>query len=76
MLILRNSIVFSSWTRSLDLIGHHLTQEKTSFLRVDGTYTLSQRQTILDDYEKNPSVRILLMTTGTGAVGYVLRPFG
>ncbi|KAG4433274.1 hypothetical protein IFR05_011244 [Cadophora sp. M221] len=63
------SIVFSSWTRSLDLVGHRLKQKKIDFLRVDGTYTLSQRQTILDDYEKNPTVRILLMTTGTGAVG-------
>jgi SWI/SNF-related matrix-associated actin-dependent regulator of chromatin subfamily A3 len=34
------------------------------------SYTLPQRQKILEEYDQNPSVRNLLMTLGTGAVGY------
>ena len=46
--------------------------EKLKFLRIDGTLTLSQRQKVLHEYENNSGIRILLMTTGTGAVGYVI----
>ncbi len=66
-----DSIVFSCWTRSLDLVAFHLEQKQINFARIDGTYTLSQRQKILDSYDSDPGVRVLLMTTGTGAVGYV-----
>ncbi|KAH7336623.1 SNF2 family N-terminal domain-containing protein [Rhexocercosporidium sp. MPI-PUGE-AT-0058] len=77
------SIIFSSWTRSLDLVGRHLTQHNLTFVRIDGTYTLTQRQNILNSFDKEPGTRILLMTTGTGAVGlnltiadhvYILEP--
>ena len=40
------------------------------YARIDGTYSLSQRQKILEDYHTDNDTRILLMTTGTGAVGY------
>ncbi|KAK0128081.1 hypothetical protein ONS95_000065 [Cadophora gregata] len=65
-------IIFSSWTRSLDLVGRYLAHEKLEFLRIDGTFTLSERQNILNEFESNEELRILLMTTGTGAVGYVI----
>ncbi|KAF4624033.1 hypothetical protein G7Y89_g14142 [Cudoniella acicularis] len=63
------SIVFSCWTRSLDLAGLHLSSENISFERIDGTYTLSQRLKILENFQSQPLPRILLMTTGTGAIG-------
>lgn len=63
------SIVFSCWTRSLDLVAHHLSLQNINFARIDGSYSLSQRQKILDTYESDEQTRILLMTTGTGAVG-------
>jgi SNF2 family DNA or RNA helicase len=65
------SIIFSSWTKSLDLVAFHLASQNTDFARIDGTYTLSQRQKVLEDFDQNSSVRILLMTLGTGAVGYL-----
>jgi SWI/SNF-related matrix-associated actin-dependent regulator of chromatin subfamily A3 len=64
------SIVFSCWTRSLDLVGQHLAQQQILYARIDGTYSFSQRQKILDDYHTDTATRILLMTTGTGAIGY------
>ncbi|KAH8800403.1 SNF2 family N-terminal domain-containing protein [Xylogone sp. PMI_703] len=77
------SIVFSCWTRSLDLIGIFLTSRKLKFVRIDGSHTIGQRKRILEIYQKDPEIQILLMTTGTGAVGlnltvassvYILEP--
>ncbi|KAE8449590.1 hypothetical protein EG329_007920 [Mollisiaceae sp. DMI_Dod_QoI] len=63
------SIIFSCWTRSLDLVAHHLSLQNIDYARIDGTYSLSQRQKILDEYQEDNQIRYLLMTTGTGAVG-------
>jgi SWI/SNF-related matrix-associated actin-dependent regulator of chromatin subfamily A3 len=63
------SIVFSCWTRSLDLVAHFLSREQIKYARIDGDCTMSQRQKVLDDFDEESDVRILLMTTGTGAVG-------
>ncbi|TVY78219.1 DNA repair protein RAD5A [Lachnellula suecica] len=79
----KSSIVFSCWTRSLDLVGECLNLENMPYERIDGTYSLSQRHKILERYHVDPRIRILLMTTGTGAVGlnltianyvYILEP--
>jgi SWI/SNF-related matrix-associated actin-dependent regulator of chromatin subfamily A3 len=64
-------IVFSCWTKSLDLIGNLLITRGIRYARIDGSLTLSQRQKMLRDFEKEPSVSILIMTTGTGATGSV-----
>lgn len=65
------SIVFSCWTRSLDLVGKLLQARGIRFARIDGSLTLSQRQRMLEDFENDSSVSILIMTTGTGATGSV-----
>ncbi|KAI1354797.1 hypothetical protein F5Y01DRAFT_272743 [Xylaria sp. FL0043] len=63
------SIVFSFWRRSLDLIEKLLNEQGIHFGRVDGTVPPSKRQEMLANFRDNPSVRVLLMTIGTGAVG-------
>ncbi|KAE9372536.1 hypothetical protein N431DRAFT_375776 [Stipitochalara longipes BDJ] len=77
------SIVFSCWTRSLDLIGIFLKSRNIAFVRIDGSHTLPQRKWILEVFQKDSEIKILLMTTGTGAVGlnltvancvYILEP--
>ncbi|KAK4940400.1 hypothetical protein LTR10_019506 [Elasticomyces elasticus] len=64
-----NSIIFSTWTRSLDLVELHLRKESILFTRIDGATEPSRRQKILDDFARSQEVTILLMTTGTGAYG-------
>lgn len=64
-----NSIVFSEWTRSLNLVALHLQQREIQFVRIDGDTPISQRQSILDTFTSNDDIRVLLMTTGTGAYG-------
>ncbi|KAK5653816.1 hypothetical protein OQA88_7974 [Cercophora sp. LCS_1] len=63
------SIIFSCWTRTLDLIARHLINEKITFVRVDGEVLVSKRQGIIDRFANDPEVHVLLMTTGTGAFG-------
>ncbi|KAF8863171.1 P-loop containing nucleoside triphosphate hydrolase protein [Acephala macrosclerotiorum] len=64
-----HSIIFSGWTRTLDLIERHLTERSILFKRIDGSSSLPLRNKILNDFRKNSQIRILMMTTGTGAVG-------
>ncbi|KAN0090617.1 SNF2 family N-terminal domain containing protein [Hyaloscypha variabilis] len=63
------SIIFSGWTRTLDLIEHHLKKSNINFRRIDGTSSLLARNKTLDEFRKDCKIRILIMTTGTGAVG-------
>ncbi|KAF5875192.1 putative snf2 family dna-dependent atpase protein [Botrytis fragariae] len=77
------SIIFSCWTTSLDLVGHHLKLCGLPFERIDGSCTRAQRYDILQRYTADETIRILIMTTGTGAEGlnitvanyvYILEP--
>lgn len=65
-----SSIVFSCWTRTLDLVSVHLRQKKIPFQRIDGGQVLSQRQANMDRFVKYKEYPILLMSTGVGAFGY------
>lgn len=63
------SIIFSCWTRTLDLIESALQNARIIFQRIDGECPTAKREKILDDFAKDPHFRVLIMTTGTGAVG-------
>ncbi|KAK8050946.1 SNF2 family domain-containing protein [Apiospora rasikravindrae] len=63
------SIVFSCWTRTLDLIQAHLKERRIDTLRIDGKCPLSERQRTIKRFEEDPTAQVLLMTTGTGAHG-------
>jgi SNF2 family DNA or RNA helicase len=39
--------------------------------RIDGTVPARERSKKIDDFQRNPETAVLLMTIGTGAVGYV-----
>ncbi|KAI9376650.1 SNF2 family N-terminal domain-containing protein [Aspergillus egyptiacus] len=67
------SIIFSCWTRTLDLIGRHLESAEISFARIDGKTVSSRRQEILDRFDRTRDVPVLIMTTGTGAFGLNLQ---
>jgi SNF2 family DNA or RNA helicase len=68
------SIIFSGWTRTLDLIEQHLQKRKIHFRRIDGASSLPARNKTLEEFRNDNKIRILMMTTGTGAVGYVSLP--
>ncbi|KAI0894696.1 SNF2 family N-terminal domain-containing protein [Annulohypoxylon nitens] len=61
-------IVFSSWIKSLDAVARLMTDHNITFRRIDGSLPVSERKQILSEFQ-NPSIRVLLMTLGTGAIG-------
>jgi SNF2 family DNA or RNA helicase len=69
-----SSIIFSGWTRTLDLVERHLDQHSIPFRRIDGECTLPRRRKILNEFSNNSRLPVLIMTTGTGAFGCVLFP--
>lgn len=72
MLLTTISIIFTCWTRTLDLIEIYLSRfglNTRHYQRIDGDCTTLKREKILDRFSKDPDTRILIMTTGTGAVG-------
>ena len=64
-----NSIVFSSWKKTLVLAGELLSYNSIQYSIIDGSLTLTERLNILKDFRSPNGTNILLMTLGTGAVG-------
>jgi hypothetical protein len=56
--------------RSLDVVGSLLTDKHIPYLRVDGTIPSAKRREVLEKFQKQEDIPVLLMTLGTGAVGY------
>jgi SNF2 family DNA or RNA helicase len=50
-------------------VGKLFREQGLSFGRVDGDMDLRQRKSVLAEFHDNSSVRVLLMTIGTGSVG-------
>lgn len=65
------SIIFSCWTSTLNLVSKYLEQDGIPFLRIDGETPTKRRQKLLDQFDDG-TVRVLIMTTGTGAFGQAL----
>ena len=55
----------------LDLIGQALRDENIEFTRFDGGNTVEQRKIVIDIFRASPTVNILLVTIGSGSVGWV-----
>lgn len=65
-----DSVVFSFWTSTLDLIENALDLESISFIRFDGKLSNKQRGKVLSAFRQDDSVRVALLTISCGAVGY------
>jgi len=63
------SIVFSFWKTTLDNVAAMFDAHAMYYYRIHGQITASKRSKILNDFETSRTVRILLITLGTGAVG-------
>ena len=62
-------LIFSQWTSMLDLIQIPLKREKFPYLRLDGTLTQKQRETILQAFSTDSRHNILLISLKAGGVG-------
>ena len=65
------SIIFSFWKKTLHIISTILSNQNIHFVQLDGSVPLNDRRERLSAFQKDKQTSILLMTLGTGAVGYV-----
>lgn len=63
------SIVFSQWTAFLDLLQIPLTRNNFSFVRLDGTLNLQQREKVIKQFSEDSKTLVLLMSLKAGGVG-------
>ncbi|GAU35011.1 hypothetical protein TSUD_103340 [Trifolium subterraneum] len=63
------SIVFSQWTAFLDLLQIPFTRNKISFVRLDGTLSLQQREKVIKQFSEDSDIQVLLMSLKAGGVG-------
>jgi SWI/SNF-related matrix-associated actin-dependent regulator of chromatin subfamily A3 len=66
-----DSVVFSSWKKTLDLAAELLKQAGLKFDFIHGGLHLKQRLKVLTDFKSILGPNVLLMTLGTGAEGFV-----
>lgn len=62
-------LIFSQWTKVLDLMGHLMDSLTMRYLRLDGSTAVSERQGLLDDFTNDPSIPVFLLSTRAGGMG-------
>jgi SNF2 family DNA or RNA helicase len=65
-----SSIVFSFWKTTLDIIASMFDANSLPYYRIHGSLSASKRSKVLTEFEYSTTTRTLLITLGTGAVGY------
>ncbi|MCJ1401479.1 hypothetical protein MMC11_004693 [Xylographa trunciseda] len=63
------SVVFSCWTKMLDLLEQALNHEGISFARIDGKKTDVQRRAAIERFRTDPGCTLLLASIGSAGVG-------
>ena len=64
-----NSLIFSSWKTSLDLLARILKRRSIPARFIHGQIPIAERRRILSYFQARSKGNVLLMTLGTGAVG-------
>ncbi|KAK6532636.1 hypothetical protein TWF281_006817 [Arthrobotrys megalospora] len=63
------SVVFSCWTKMLDLIEVALRRNQIGFARMEGSLTTRERKERLHTFRNDPNCRVFLSTLGSGSTG-------
>ena len=69
------SLVFSYWKGTLNILESILNARGMSYTRIDGGSSVEQRIKAIDRFQTDPTVKIMLLTLGTGSVGLVKHCF-
>lgn len=62
-------LIFSQWTKVLDLLGLLLDNLSMKYSRLDGSTQVSDRQGMIDDFTKDATVPVFLLSTRAGGMG-------
>lgn len=68
--LLMNSLVFSSWTKMLDLV-ERLDLNGFTYKRVDGQSSLQKRRSAIHQFNEDPRCTVMLASIGSAGEGYV-----
>ncbi|MCU0708053.1 MAG: DEAD/DEAH box helicase [Pirellula sp.] len=68
----RKIVIFSEWTKMLDLIEPLLNKHGIDFVRLEGKIPQKQRQAIVHRFQKDPTCRAIIMSNA-GATGLNLQ---
>jgi SNF2 family DNA or RNA helicase len=63
------SVIFTSWTKMLDLVEKALAAERITFQRIDGGTSLKNRKQAIKYFRDNPACTVLLASIGSAGVG-------
>lgn len=63
------TVIFSQWTRFLDIVQARLDRDGFKYSRIDGTMNAQARDASLRALDEDPECTILLASLGVGAVG-------
>lgn len=62
-------LVFSGSVRMLDLIERRVVLAGYKYTRLDGKTPQGERQRLVDDFNRSPSLFVFLISTPTGGLG-------
>lgn len=65
----RKVLVFSQFTKVLDLISNALKEEKISFSRLDGSQNIKEREANIKKFKENSEISPFLISLSAGGVG-------
>ena len=68
----RKVVLFSEWTRMLDLVEEKLLSLKHGYVRLDGSVPQKKRQQIVREFQSDPACRFIIMTNA-GSTGLNLQ---
>ena len=54
----------------MDLIEITFKDNGITFVRLDGTMTRTQRNRVMEDFEKSPEISVILISIMAGGLGY------
>ncbi|RZF34532.1 hypothetical protein LSTR_LSTR013246 [Laodelphax striatellus] len=62
-------LIFSQFCFVLDLYEKYLKLRQHSYLRIDGSTAVMDRQQLIDEFNEDPSIFVFLLTTKSGGMG-------
>lgn len=62
-------LVFSQWTKIMDLMEILMNSLNLKFLRLDGSTAVSKRQDLIDTFNNDDSIPVFLLSTRAGGMG-------
>jgi DNA helicase INO80 len=62
-------LIFCQMTRMLDILEDYLYLRKHSYLRMDGSTPIGERRDLIDEFQKNSSVFVFILSTRAGGLG-------